>query len=362
MKNLFDFKEEIHKCSKCGLCQAVCPLYKVTGNECTVSRGQFIMLDGVVKGKFKINKNINKYLDTCLKCGKCSEFCPSEIDVVQVLLSAKHEYFKQSLSGKIYSVLESKPVFNTLLMVVRFLSSLFCKKIKSKKFDRKVLWFGGCIEKFLPQQRNFVIKLLNSIGIEVLDVDFNCCGMPFLTTGNLERFEEQLIENIKQVPDDVQEIVFECASCEWAWKQYIKYVEDNELRSKLSNLEFINLYDLIAENDIKFLSKKHHNLTYHQPCHQNNIDAIKHIFNNCENIEYKEMCGYEECCGFSALEHPMSLKSVMPIIKKKIRNVSDLNVDFVITTCVGCLFNLSIFAKTKVRRLISFLKDNCDIK
>ncbi|MCM1265973.1 MAG: 4Fe-4S dicluster domain-containing protein, partial [Candidatus Gastranaerophilales bacterium] len=67
MKNLDDFKEEIHRCSKCGLCQAVCPLYEITGNECTVSRGQFIMLDGVVKKDLKMTKNINKYLDLCLK-------------------------------------------------------------------------------------------------------------------------------------------------------------------------------------------------------------------------------------------------------------------------------------------------------
>ena len=49
MKDLKDYKEEIHRCSKCGLCQAVCPIYQETGNECSVSRGQFIMLGGVIK-------------------------------------------------------------------------------------------------------------------------------------------------------------------------------------------------------------------------------------------------------------------------------------------------------------------------
>ncbi len=89
MKSLEDFKEEIHKCSKCGLCQAVCPLYEITGNECTVSRGQFIMLDGVVKKDLKMNKNINKYLDICLKCGKCTKFCPSSIDICKIFETAK---------------------------------------------------------------------------------------------------------------------------------------------------------------------------------------------------------------------------------------------------------------------------------
>ena len=74
MKSFFDFKEEIHKCSKCGLCQAECPVYKVTGNDCTVSRGQFVMLNGVIKGDLKISEKINSYLDLCLKCGKCCTY------------------------------------------------------------------------------------------------------------------------------------------------------------------------------------------------------------------------------------------------------------------------------------------------
>lgn len=49
MKKLEDFKEDINKCSKCGLCQSVCPVYKITGNDCAVSRGKFVMLDGVLK-------------------------------------------------------------------------------------------------------------------------------------------------------------------------------------------------------------------------------------------------------------------------------------------------------------------------
>ena len=89
MKTLKDCKEEIHSCSKCGLCQAVCPVYKITGNDCTVSRGQFIMLKGFINGDLKMSKTINRYLNLCLKCGACSEFCPSGIDVVDIIALAK---------------------------------------------------------------------------------------------------------------------------------------------------------------------------------------------------------------------------------------------------------------------------------
>ena len=111
MNNLNDFKDDINKCSKCGLCQSVCPVYKITGNDCAVSRGKFVMLDGVIKGDLKLNKNIEKYLDMCLKCGKCTNFCPSAIDVCKIFENAKYEYTKNTNLGKFIFFLESKYIF-----------------------------------------------------------------------------------------------------------------------------------------------------------------------------------------------------------------------------------------------------------
>jgi glycolate oxidase iron-sulfur subunit len=96
MKKLSDYAEQINKCSKCGKCQEVCPIYKLTGNDCAVSRGKFVMLNGVLKGDLKLSKTINKYLDMCLKCGKCKDFCPSDIDVCEIFSVAKSEYVKDT--------------------------------------------------------------------------------------------------------------------------------------------------------------------------------------------------------------------------------------------------------------------------
>lgn len=363
MKTLNDYKEDIHRCSKCGLCQAVCPIYQETGNECSVSRGQFIMLGGVIKNELKVNKNINKYLDLCLKCNKCKGFCPSEINVVDILLSAKYQYFKNSLSGKIYSFLESKLVFNSFLNSISFISSLFCKKKKSKSFVKKAVYFGGCISKIRPDINNYITELLNKMNIEILDIDFNCCGMPFLTTGNLDRFKEQAIENIKKLPNDFDYLVTDCASCQWAWTQYLKYIDDINLNDKLKNIKFKNIYELILENGIEFKSKNKESVTYHKPCHEN-ID-VEQILNSCENLKYVKMNGYDDCCGFAGFEHPQTLGTVSKILLKKRKNIKNTKANTVLTTCVGCLCSLKIltlFTHKKVNRLITFLKDKCDIK
>ena len=94
MKDLAEYKDEIHSCSKCGLCQSVCPIYEVTKNDCSVSRGMFIMLKGLLKGELKMSKKLNRYLDLCLKCGACTKFCPSGINIVDIIASAKAKYFQ----------------------------------------------------------------------------------------------------------------------------------------------------------------------------------------------------------------------------------------------------------------------------
>ena len=187
MKRIAEYREEIHACSKCGLCQSVCPVYKITGNDCTVSRGLFIMLKGLIKGELKMSKNMNRYLDLCLKCGACSKFCPSEIDVVDIIASAKAEYFKTSILEKFISFVQKQIFFG---IGINFLK-LFSQNIKSKHFDKKVIYFGGCSGNMKGNRA--VVKLLNSCNIEVITPDFHCCGIPFYVRG-----DEQTFDNFKQ--------------------------------------------------------------------------------------------------------------------------------------------------------------------
>ena len=140
MKQLNDFKSQIRKCSKCGICQANCPIYKITGNDCSVSRGQFAMLEGYLSGKFKLTKNINRYLNLCLKCGACTKSCPSGIDAVDIIIAAKADYFNKHPFERINTFFQKHFIFGLIPRISR----TFIRPTKSKNFERKVLYFGGC--------------------------------------------------------------------------------------------------------------------------------------------------------------------------------------------------------------------------
>ncbi len=318
MNRLCDFKEEINKCSKCGLCQSVCPVYKITGNECAVSRGKFVMLDGVVKGDLKLNENVNKYLDMCLKCGKCSRFCPSSIDVCNIFETAKYEYAKNTILGKLIFFIESKFVFGNFLKI-------FKRKSHIKKGQGlKLIYFKGCVNNIFPQKNN----ILNEIpDIEIIERDFDCCGQPFLSSGNLERFEEVKNKNLSLLDCEFDYILTNCASCESTLKKYI-------------DAKFINLGELLVKKDMKFKFDKPIKVTFHKPCHLENDNFIEPLLKNCENIEYIKMDNYDDCCGFAGEFAIKNSKISNEIAKKKAANIINTKADYVITVCPACIIGL----------------------
>lgn len=367
MKKLEDFKEEINKCSKCGLCQSVCPIYKLTGNDCAVSRGKFVMLDGVLKGDLKLNRNINKYLDLCLKCDKCSNFCPSSIDVCKILETAKYNYEKNTLWGKFIFFLESKYVFGNLLKLFKTLinphplregKQLFASEASNRDVGAgenklKLLYFKGCVNNIFPQTDKFLHKLFDNSDVEIIEKDFDCCGLPFLSSGNLERFEEVKKHNLELMNCDFDYILTDCASCESTLKGYFQPTRndvglesttyDLSLRANEKSVaipSFISLGELIANQNIKFKFQKPIKVTFHKPCHLENDDFWLKIIENCENVEYVKMKDYDECCGFSGEFAIKNRKISMQISKQKAQNAINTGADYVITTCPACVLGL----------------------
>ncbi len=344
MKTLAEYKEEIHSCSKCGICQSVCPIYKITGNDCTVSRGQFIMLKGLLKGDLKMSPGINRYLDLCLKCGACSRFCPSGIDVVDIIASAKAEYFSTSRFEKFISFVQKTFIFGFGVKLL----GLFSKKIKSKKFDKKVIYFGGCSGKM--KGNTAVVRILNSCGVEVITPDFKCCGIPFYVRGDKETYEsykESFIEIIQKY--NVKEIVTTCASCEKTLKGY-----------KIEGLEIKNIFEYIRESNLKPVLKKKFKVTFHKPCNIDNFEDIEWILKNTENLEYVEMENFDKCCGLNGVLKISEYQIMSEIFRSKRNNIVKSGAKIVLTSCLGCEAALGVlsFGKYRVKDFAEFLAKN----
>ena len=344
MKKLKDFEKEINKCSKCGLCQSSCPVYHATGNECAVSKGKFVMLSGVLKGDLKLSDKINSYLDLCLNCDKCSKFCPAGIDVCEILQTAKYEYLTNTLFFKFLKL--SHCALDKFITLGNLISEPF--RIKSIKSDRKILYFKGCANKIYPRTENSLKKLLNKAGIELVDADFSCCGLPFFSSGDLEKYEEAKALNTELINQSTAEyILTDCASCESTIKRY-----------GTINKKFINAETLIAELGLKFKFKKKQKITFHRPCHIEDTDFLEKILQACENVEFIEIP--ESCCGLAGEFIFKKPRIAAMLMKKRASEIKNSGADIVLTSCPACVIGLktALFGtKIKIMNMLDFLSN-----
>lgn len=355
MKELKDFEKDLNKCSKCGLCEIACPLFKLEPNDCVASKGKFIMLHGVAKGELKLSPKINSYIDMCLKCGKCDDFCPSGIDVCTILNTAKYEYSKNTFSGKLIHLLLSRPIFRTFVKLCETISKPYRPKFENKEKTTTVAYFKGCVNQIFPNTDKYLAKIFKNSDVEIITPDFDCCGLPFLSEGAMERFIESAKYNISKLNFDYDYLLADCASCQSTISEYSKYIENIDFEGKIHNWG-----DLIALKNLKFKFKNPIKITFHKPCHLKNDKFFKRIIDNCENVEYIQMEDYDGCCGFAGSFGIKNRNFSKQLSQIKTKNIAKTNADYVITTCPACILGIKqgLFLennKTKVLSLLEFL-------
>ena len=84
-----ELEDQLVTCMRCGLCQAVCPLFAETGREADVARGKLALLSGLAQEILKNPQGVQDHLNRCLLCGSCAANCPSGVKVLDIFIKAR---------------------------------------------------------------------------------------------------------------------------------------------------------------------------------------------------------------------------------------------------------------------------------
>ena len=289
-------------------------------------------------------ENSYSYLDLCLNCDKCSKFCPAGINVCEILQTAKYEYISNKKFFKIIKLFHC--ALEKFINLANRISEPF--RVKSLQSKRAILYFKGCANKIYPRTENSLKKLLNKAGIELVDADFSCCGLPFFSSGDLEKYEEVKARNTELINASTSEhILTDCASCESTIKRY-----------GTINKKFINAETLIAELGLKFKFKKKQKITFHRPCHIENTNFLEKILQACENVEFIEIP--ESCCGLAGEFIFKKPRIAAMLMKKRASEIKNSGADIVLTSCPACVIGLktALFGtKIKIMNMLDFLSN-----
>jgi len=393
-------EDQLAVCTRCGMCQAHCPLFAQTRKEADVSRGKFALITGLIDQMFEDAKGVNERLQRCLLCGSCAHGCPSNINAVEIFLEARTiiaQYLGLPFYKKIIfkQILSSPEIFNGIMGMVAPFQKLFFKEeknlqgtscariaspllrhrhivsLKETAFNRtfsdrdlridgkgvKVAFFVGClIDKVYPNIAHSVVSVLKYFNTQVF-IPFNqgCCGIPAIASGDLETFETLVKTNVSFfAKEKFDYLVTACATCSSTiiklWPTLLKHKDKNLLKQ----------IEALAEKtvDISWLMEKRFDLasaisksegkkkviTYHDPCH---LKKSLGVFNEPRQViqasghELKEMAESDTCCGMGGSFNLQYYEISSRIGFKKAKNIIDTGCSIVATSCPACMMQIS---------------------
>lgn len=314
-----DIKKNIIKCSRCGLCIQNCPIYNVKKDENNTARGLICKLLGYNK-KHLLEQEIKKDLKICLNCSKCELNCPSGVKTSYIFA------YKNALLNP--SKISQRLLLATKLIPIKLLYFLnLFKKNPKNIFQSNVYYFKGCIAN-AQHKKTFLDKIL-------CNPDFSCCGLPYLSCGDLKNYEKVKKRNIEIIKKS-KAVVFDCASCK-------SMVEKYDELSDLDKKKLIFIADLDTKFKLKDKSKyKNKTITFHKPCHmdKNDFEKVENFLNSIDGINYKRLDEVEQCCGFGGsyfIYHPIT---AIKIAHKKAKSIKKSKAGLILSACPSCIMGL----------------------
>ncbi|WP_029551720.1 (Fe-S)-binding protein [Thermocrinis jamiesonii] len=379
------------KCVKCALCKSVCPTYPYIKEEGGFARGRLVLAEMLLKGEISETKEAYKHLDQCAMCRRCEWICPNGVEYKEIIVSARNKQDRSLIKEtglKALDVLQS----NVGRKAVKFLGKVMDKlpykefrvffptgavkfmpkpdgkafglrgkTFKAEQEKGKLLFFTGCmIDAFYSKTGESVVKLMNKAGWTVIvPEDIKCCGAPHYYSGNISAFEKLKEHNLKEMGKyEFDAIVVACPTCGGALQ------EDYGIDKKVYDFS-----EIIFESRLNFKGKGE-KVTFHVPCHSYSAMKVseKVFYGVIQRVESDELIKGEKdksCCGFAGLFSITNPKLSEKIQREKIEDINKTGADVVLTSCPGCVLNLTDGVKTyktgqKVMHLADYLAEHLE--
>jgi glycolate oxidase iron-sulfur subunit len=392
-----ELDDQLRVCMRCGMCQAVCPLFLDTGLESDVARGKLALLEGLVQQLFKDPKGVNDRLNKCLLCGSCAANCPSGVSVMEIFIKGRAiltGFMGLSPAKKIIlrGVLSQPEIFDSILewgskfqkiftrpasdrmgtSCARFVSPLlkdrhfmrlapvaFHRMTSSLNTDRgrsgiKVAFYVGClIDKIFPDIARDVIDVLRHHGVGIfMPEGQGCCGIPAISSGDTKTFNRLVRHNLEIFNSEKFDfLVTSCATCTSTIKEIWPMMADKNsgyIKSRVKKIAQktmdINQF-LVSKVGLEYVKFDDHKdpvtVTYHDPCHLKKSLGIfsepRALIKANPGYRLKEMPESDRCCGLGGSFNLQYYELSANIGKLKLDNIKASGCQVVATGCPACM-------------------------
>jgi Fe-S oxidoreductase len=349
------YRDQILRCSSCGFCQAVCPIFELTFRPALNTRGKMLLLKEVMGGSLQFSKELADIFYACTGCKACNYTCPAGVEGNEIVEEVRGELYRlglapESLLGVRDSILKQGNVFASATddRIEIYPPSLREKVQKNElPTNAETLLFMGCLPSYMDMKIvPSLIKSMDAAGVHyaTLGTHETCCGFPLYLMGS-DEFEPQaqrLMEKIRAT--GARELVTPCAGC---YKTFTTlYPEIGELG--LEVYHSVQYFErLLNEGTINFKKQIAKKITYHDPC---DLGRSCHIFEEPRNIlmripgvEFVEMERNRidaRCCGGGGGMQAYNPEMAVDMAALRVRDALAVGADIIVSGCPACKDNL----------------------
>jgi glycolate oxidase iron-sulfur subunit len=378
--------DPLNQCAKCGACTAVCPVYKVSGNEAYSARGKRHLSE--VYGDDKPSPVVEDVFSKCLLCGACASVCPRHLDITDDVQQARQDFSafygehgyqkflaRQALNrpyllgaARVLGKQAARLLFDRLpadsglrLRLAMFAEDQPEGAHKNVTLPRpaqstdatRIHYFPGCAATYLyPEISRSVVELLDTYGYRLTVPDgLACCGLAMGASGDTHAALRAARQNIRVLEQSEGFILVSCGSCFTQLAALADlFAGDDPWRSRAT---------LVAERFVEMsrfveAAQKEHEAVkpltglkvfYHDPCHlrfsAGVTDEPRELL-CAAGATVLELPGGPQCCGQGGLFHVGAPELAAAIRDDLMEKIVALKPDIITTTCSGCLMQLKM--------------------
>ena len=202
---------------------------------------------------------------------------------------------------------------------------------------------------FFPEVGVSIVRLLRRLGATVeFPQGQTCCGLPLFNSGYHAEARAVAARTVALFRN-ADHIVVPSGSCAWMLRhEYAGLLTDGELAQDARRLAQ-RTYEL-SQFLVRVLGRREFRatvggrVTYHDSCHLlrglHEAETPRDILRSLEGVEFVELPGADECCGFGGSFAVRLPEVSAQILAKKLTNVEATGATCLVACDAGCLMQM----------------------
>ena len=380
----------LRACVHCGMCNATCPTYQLTGDELEGPRGRIYLMKQALEGAKPTRLTLD-HLDSCLLCRACETTCPSGV-IYHELYDVGHAAIvdavgrspaQRLIRGLIAFVSTTPWLFSALVELGRLVRLGLPQGLRAKlppKVDagarpvtnhaRQMLLLTGCVQSAVAQHFNSTTaRVFDRLGIALAEPPkAGCCGAVHRHLDDPQKAKTLARSNLdawaSALDAGAESLVVNSSGCAAFIRDYPTLLRDDpayaELAKRVAGLVRDPVEILEREDLIALRTPAAPRIVVHEPCTlQHGLKLTGSIGSLLERLGYDPqlVADNQLCCGSAGAYSLLHSKISAQLKAAKLAALNHSNPDAIFTANIGCWIHLADGSQAPIRHWIEAVED-----